>query len=209
MESTKHSENASVVKILKAAEEIFAEKGFDGARVDDIAARAKVNKSHIYYHFESKEELLEEICKRHLKEILREKEAVIGDAREVNAGLIEKVFRNYLMEILSKRKEFLSIIMVEVMKSASGDTSLFRVLEQLTEDAVFRFEKMGYQLNIEDFKTKIFYFVVMPIIIHLTIGDKWANFIYMDKEKLDAAFMESLKNIYNNYLYENELKKQK
>lgn len=206
MANKKKNDNVSVIKILKAAEEIFSEKGFDGARVDDIAARAEVNKSHIYYHFESKEELLEEICKRHLKEILEEKEAVIGDAQEVSADLIEKMFRNYLMGTLSKRKKFLSIIMIEVMKSASSDTSLFSILERLTEDAVFRFQKMGYQLDVEDFKTNIFYFVVMPVIIHLTIGDKWADFIHRDKENLDSAFMESLKNIYNHYLCDKKSK---
>lgn len=43
--------------ILAAAVEVFAEKGFDGARTDEIAAKAGVNKAMIYYYFKSKENL--------------------------------------------------------------------------------------------------------------------------------------------------------
>lgn len=43
--------------ILLAAEAEFAEKGLSGARVDEIAARAKVNKALLYQYFGSKEEL--------------------------------------------------------------------------------------------------------------------------------------------------------
>lgn len=43
--------------ILHAATLEFAERGYEGARVDAIAARAEVNKALIYYHFKNKEEL--------------------------------------------------------------------------------------------------------------------------------------------------------
>lgn len=44
-------------KILESALAEFADRGFDGARVDRIANEAGVNKALIYYHFKSKEEL--------------------------------------------------------------------------------------------------------------------------------------------------------
>jgi AcrR family transcriptional regulator len=43
--------------ILSAATAIFAEKGFGGARVDDIAARACINKRMLYHYFGDKEAL--------------------------------------------------------------------------------------------------------------------------------------------------------
>ena len=46
-------------KILSAAESEFAEKGFFGARVDNIAERSGLNKRMIYEHFGSKEQLYE------------------------------------------------------------------------------------------------------------------------------------------------------
>lgn len=41
-------------RLHSSALEEFARRGFDGAKVDRIAARARVNKAMIYYHFASK-----------------------------------------------------------------------------------------------------------------------------------------------------------
>ena len=51
--------NASVAReaILVAARAAFSSKGLAGARVNEIAARAGVNKQLIYYYFGSKEDL--------------------------------------------------------------------------------------------------------------------------------------------------------
>ena len=49
--------------ILKAAEEEFSEKGIYGARVDEIAAKAKINKGMIYQYFGNKEELYKTVLK--------------------------------------------------------------------------------------------------------------------------------------------------
>ena len=47
--------------ILSAATAIFAEKGFGGARVDDIAARARINKRMLYHYFGAKEALYQAV----------------------------------------------------------------------------------------------------------------------------------------------------
>ncbi len=44
-------------KILEAAKQEFSEKGLFGARIDEIAATAGVNKRMIYEHYQSKENL--------------------------------------------------------------------------------------------------------------------------------------------------------
>mgnify|MGYP001217578193 CR=1 FL=1 len=48
-------------KILMAAINEFAEKGFNGARMSSIAAKAGVNQALLHYHFESKENLYHHI----------------------------------------------------------------------------------------------------------------------------------------------------
>lgn len=48
-------------RLLAAAEEIFAEQGFDGARVEQIAAEAGVNIRMLYHHFGSKEGLVQAV----------------------------------------------------------------------------------------------------------------------------------------------------
>jgi AcrR family transcriptional regulator len=44
-------------RILSTAAEIFSESGFEGARMDEIAKQAGVNKASIYYHIGDKEAL--------------------------------------------------------------------------------------------------------------------------------------------------------
>lgn len=51
-------------EILDAALLVFTEKGFEAARVDDIAARAGLSKGAIYLYFESKEALLRGLIDR-------------------------------------------------------------------------------------------------------------------------------------------------
>src|SRR6476469_3636039 len=55
--SAVHSRRA----LLDAAAAEFAARGYAGASVDRIAARARVNKAMIYYHFRSKAGLYREI----------------------------------------------------------------------------------------------------------------------------------------------------
>lgn len=48
-------------RILVAAEDQFALKGFYGARIDDIAKQAKINKRMIYAYFGNKEALYKKV----------------------------------------------------------------------------------------------------------------------------------------------------
>lgn len=60
MRSKQPKSEITKAKILAASEFEFSEKGFFGARIDEIAERAGVNKRMIYEHFESKENLYRE-----------------------------------------------------------------------------------------------------------------------------------------------------
>lgn len=51
-------------EILDAALAVFTEKGFDAARVDDIAGRAGLSKGAVYLYFDSKEALLRGLIER-------------------------------------------------------------------------------------------------------------------------------------------------
>lgn len=55
--------------ILDAATAEFAERGFQGARLEHIAARAETNKRMVYYYFNSKDELFREVMEQAYKSI--------------------------------------------------------------------------------------------------------------------------------------------
>lgn len=59
----KDQQGDTLRRILDAATEVFAEVGFAGARVDEIAKRAAVNKAALYYHIGGKEELYAEVLR--------------------------------------------------------------------------------------------------------------------------------------------------
>lgn len=56
-------------RILGAAEELFAERGFAGASLRQVTAAAKVNLAAVNYHFGSKDNLIEEVFRRRLDEL--------------------------------------------------------------------------------------------------------------------------------------------
>jgi TetR/AcrR family transcriptional regulator len=51
-------------KIIDTAIEVFAEKGKFGARMEEIAALAGVNKAMVYYYFSTKENLYKEVIQK-------------------------------------------------------------------------------------------------------------------------------------------------
>src|ERR1700758_4919387 len=59
-------------RLLLAAADVFARRGYDGARVADIAAAADVSSGALYAHFGSKAELLVAALRRHGRRLLAE-----------------------------------------------------------------------------------------------------------------------------------------
>ncbi len=54
------------ITLLRAAEEVFAERGLAGAKVEDIAKRAGLSKGAFYLHFDSKEAALKQVVESFL-----------------------------------------------------------------------------------------------------------------------------------------------
>ncbi|MBU6438364.1 MAG: TetR/AcrR family transcriptional regulator [Betaproteobacteria bacterium] len=59
-------------EILDAALDVFAEKGFAAAKLDDIAARAGISKGTLYLYFTSKEELLKGVVHENIVNMIEE-----------------------------------------------------------------------------------------------------------------------------------------
>src|SRR6201992_3242521 len=63
-------------RILIAASNEFASKGYDGARIDEIVRRGKVNKNLLYYHFGGKEKLFTAVLEGAYADLRRRQDAV-------------------------------------------------------------------------------------------------------------------------------------
>ncbi|NQV01203.1 MAG: TetR/AcrR family transcriptional regulator, partial [Bacteroidia bacterium] len=82
-------------KILEAAKKVFHRKGYEGARMQEIANEAGINKALLHYYFRSKENLFEAVFQDAFSKIMgRAKEILFSDK-----SMIEKIqafLTNYL-----------------------------------------------------------------------------------------------------------------
>lgn len=61
MEGKNEGQTPTELKIFDAAREVFHQKGFEGARMQEIADRAEINKSMLHYYYRSKDKLFEKV----------------------------------------------------------------------------------------------------------------------------------------------------
>jgi len=66
-------------RIISEAEGLFNSQGFDGASMRDIAAAAEMQPASVYYHFESKEELLWAVWEKGGVELVDRVKSAIAD----------------------------------------------------------------------------------------------------------------------------------
>lgn len=69
-------------EILDAAEELFAAKGFDGTSTGDILDKVGIARGTLYYHFKSKEDILDAVVARMTGQMM-EKAAEIVENRQL------------------------------------------------------------------------------------------------------------------------------
>jgi TetR/AcrR family transcriptional regulator len=65
------TEKQTEEKIFEAATEVFIEKGMDGARMQDIATYAGINKALLHYYYRTKDQLFNAVFEMILKQILK------------------------------------------------------------------------------------------------------------------------------------------
>jgi AcrR family transcriptional regulator len=73
------SETTSREKLIRSAERLFGERGFEGVSVRDIANDAKVNSALVGYYFGGKEGLLSEVYTRHCEPLKRERVRLLAE----------------------------------------------------------------------------------------------------------------------------------
>ena len=106
-------------RILAAATEVFAQIGYAGARVDDIAARAGINKAMLYYHVGDKERLYATVLTETVDQALASLQQATVKAK-TPADKLACVLET-LAAFGTNNPQFVPIMLREV---ASGGTSL-------------------------------------------------------------------------------------
>lgn len=115
MERKRDSER-SKQRILDAAETEFAEKGFYGARVDEIALKADINKRMIYAYYTDKENLYKQVLIRVYKRMECVEEELVSQNLS-GTGLIRRIIEAYF-DFLRNNQSFVNILMWENLNQA-------------------------------------------------------------------------------------------
>src|SRR4051812_24015069 len=87
--------------IMNVAIELFGEKGFEGASIRDIAARADVNVAMVNYYFGSKEKLFEAIVEYKAAYMRGKMDEIEADTKMSEIEKVDLIIENYVAKILS------------------------------------------------------------------------------------------------------------
>ncbi|MGQ0564379.1 MAG: TetR/AcrR family transcriptional regulator [Gemmobacter sp.] len=107
---------ATKARILDAAKKEFARNGLGGARVDDIAEKAKANKRMIYHYFDSKEGLFQTVLEEAYVDIRSAEQKLNLDHLEPRAAL-ERLVR-FTWDYYLRNPEFLTLVNSENLHRA-------------------------------------------------------------------------------------------
>ncbi|HCY42084.1 MAG TPA: TetR/AcrR family transcriptional regulator [Prolixibacteraceae bacterium] len=104
-------------KILEAAKNVFVTKGMDGARMQEIADEAGINKALLHYYFRSKERLFEAIFGEIIKYAFPKISRIIAS----DMGIVNKIeqFVDAYLDVLMKHPFIPGFIMKELSRDPS------------------------------------------------------------------------------------------
>ena len=150
--------------MFKAAIAEFSERGYDAARVDRIAAKARVNKAMLYYHFGSKQGLYLEILRDMFRSVGVRGRAIAdgpGDAAHKMDAWIAAIVQE-----ASGRPWFPPIMLREVASGAAHlDPETFEMMNGVyagVHDIIMQGRREGLFRDADPLLT---HFTVMPAIL--------------------------------------------
>ena len=107
-------------RVLDVAQALFAENGFAGTSIADIAERLDVSKAAVYYHFQAKADLLRELINPVFHELRQIAELPAGEPR----ALVER-----LIDLLAAQRHLIGLII--------GDPSAMHELKAIAPTETF------------------------------------------------------------------------
>jgi TetR/AcrR family transcriptional regulator len=105
-------EHVTETRIMEAAEEVFTRRGFDGARMQEIADTAGINKALLHYYFRSKERLFNAVFRQVTSRIF----PPIMQILEEDLPFLEKIIRfiNTFIDLLVANPQIPAFILHEI-----------------------------------------------------------------------------------------------
>lgn len=175
---------------------MFAEKGFKGANVREIAAQADIKQSALYRHFENKEALYQAVLERSLRPMLGFLEAMTAD---VNSDRTPEEQMNMILEqvvdLLVKHPHVSYLFQQAVMSNNQSKEETELWLNALLQQGQLLAISMGDYLDIADEETAV---IRLTALYNLCVGYFSSASIvkgFLNKEIDDAALISKQKSL--------------
>ena len=128
-------------EILDAAEELFISKGFDSTSTNDILDKVGIARGTLYYHFKSKEEILDSLIERMTETLMAQARAIAKDQglpvleRMSNAIISLNVDSKLGVEVMQQVHKPQNALMHQKMQD-SLISGIVPIMTQLAEEGI-------------------------------------------------------------------------
>jgi TetR/AcrR family transcriptional regulator len=150
-------------KILAAAKTIFHHKGFEGARMQEIADEAGINKALLHYYFRTKENLFDAVFVAAFREIFAKL------FMTVDADIpLEKKLKNLISEyvgFLQKNSYIPGFILAEMNQNPEKIINIFKSAPVPPSMLFERMKKSMYDEKLEKTDVREFYINILALCI--------------------------------------------
>lgn len=136
------------IQILAVAEQLFAQKGYNGTSVRDIAEEAGVNVSMISYYFGSKEGLMEALFKERTYHIFPKLEQLIKNESLTPFQKIDILIDDYVNRGIQKVLFYKILVGEQLLEKDSLITGLINELKQKNSDLMEQLIKDGQEKGV-------------------------------------------------------------
>lgn len=187
-------------QILKAARKVFIEKGLDGARMQEIADEAGINKALLHYYFRSKDKLFEMIFQEELGKFFPKMVTLMSSEDISLEDKIRTFVSNYISTFISN--PFLpSFIIKEVHRDPENLKSFF-VKSGLDVNMIkLVITNLAKQLNMSFEETRHFMINMISLCIFPFAGRPLIEKILFSEDKSEYnKFLEERKTVVANYV---------
>lgn len=140
---TKRNGQKGRQRLIDTSMQLFAERGFDGVTVRDIAREADVSIGLINHHFDSKEGLREAVDKHFIE---RTSKAVARASRELAEADFEKVEeyqRNWILQYEDEWPRVAAYLRRAITENSAWGENLFREYYQAVSETITRADAEG------------------------------------------------------------------
>lgn len=136
------------LQIIDAAQRLFADEGFDGTSVRDIAKAADVNIAMISYYFGSKEKLLEAIFEVHAQKIRMQLENLLNNPDMEPMQKMEQLVDRYLDKYFTNQCFHRIIVREQMTNKESVISGLLHEMKKQNQELVKKLIQEGQKKNV-------------------------------------------------------------